>query len=279
MSIRKPAVAGRFYPADKDELINLLHSIHLKEEKKFIKDFAPPVLIGGVVPHAGFSYSGYQAIHLFEVLKNHSEQFDTLFILHPNHNGVGPEIATDEHDLWSTPIGNIPLDLDFIEEMGLARSSLAHKFEHSGEVILPLVQYKIPYDIDIVPITMSRQNPDNARALARSIYEANKKLNKKIFVIASSDFSHYVLPEYGEKMDQLVLDEIITFDTDGIYNAVKKDNISVCGFGPIMTLVEYAKLQSQYPEVKILRRGNSGEVSPSREVVDYISILVYTQVV
>ena len=54
---------------------------------------------------------------------------------------------------------------------------------------------------------------------------------------------------------------------------LKKKNISVCGFGPIMTLIEYSKLISVNPKVNILKIGHSGEVIPSNEVVDYVSIL------
>jgi AmmeMemoRadiSam system protein B len=278
MSVRKPAVAGRFYPSDRDELINLMHSIHLKEEKKFHHDFTAPLLIGGISPHAGYIFSGAESIHLFEAIKRHPQPFDTLIVIHPNHNGIGAEIALDEHEEWETPMGTILLDQEFMDQLDLPRDALAHKFEHSGEVMIPFIQYKIPYEVKIVPIAMSRQTPEHARMLSAKIYEANKVLQKKIFLIASSDFSHYVSPEYGHKMDQLVIDEIITMDSEGLYKAVKKNNISVCGFGPIMTLIEYARKVTKYPEAMILRRGHSGETMPSREVVDYVTMLVYSQV-
>ncbi len=74
-------------------------------------------------------------------------------------------------------------------------------------------------------------------------------------------------------MDALVLENIITFDSIAIEKVVRKKNISVCGFGPIMTLIEYSKLISKKPKADILKIGNSGEIIPSKEVVDYISIL------
>ncbi len=279
MNIRKPAVSGRFYPGNRDELINLLHSIHLKEEKKFMTDFTPPSIIGGICPHAGYVYSGYHAMHLFEIIKRHPEPIDTLIIIHPNHNGVGAEIALDESEAWETPLGTIMLDHELMDQMQFPKDSLAHKFEHSAEIMVPLIQYKIPYEVKIVPIAMTRQIPELARLMATRIYDANKVVKRKLFIIASSDFSHYVSPDHGNKMDQMVIDEIITFDTEGVYQAVKKNNISVCGFGPIMTLMEYSRKVVKYPEVKILRRGHSGEIHPSREVVDYITMLFFSQII
>ena len=101
------------------------------------------------------------------------------------------------------------------------------------------------------------------------------ELKRDILILASSDFSHYVSPEYGKEMDDLVIKEILALNTAAVYKTVISNNISVCGYGPIMTLLEYAKLIDPEVEVKILRRGHSGEVMASREVVDYISMLVY----
>jgi len=95
-------------------------------------------------------------------------------------------------------------------------------------------------------------------------------------VLASSDFSHYVEPGYGEQQDDLVLEEIKNLDSDRLYINVLENNISVCGYGPIMTLIEYAKLVSDQPKSTILSRGNSGKTAPSSSVVDYISILFYS---
>ena len=120
-----------------------------------------------------------------------------------------------------------------------------------------------------------RQTHQNAKILAAAIHKAQKLLNRKIQLIASSDFSHYVDPSEGKQLDKLVVDEIMKLNTTGIQNAVVKNSISVCGYGPIMTLMEYAKLITPKPIPKILKQGHSGEVIPSSEVVDYISILFY----
>ena len=152
---------------------------------------------------------------------------------------------------------------------------MAQAHEHSAEVILPFLQYHLSYDFKIVPICMLMQTYENAANLATSIYEANKKLNKEILLIASTDFSHFLSPDEGRKKDELAVQEILRFRSKELDKTVVKNDITMCGYGPVMTLLEYAKLVAKNPKIDILSRGNSGKISPSNEVVDYISMLVY----
>jgi MEMO1 family protein len=120
---------------------------------------------------------------------------------------------------------------------------------------------------------MMNQSQKNAKMLAGKIEKTATLLGRRILVIASSDFSHYVSPEYGRKQDQFVVEQILAQNTIAIEQVVREKSISVCGYGPIMTLIEYAKLLTEKPKVDILRIGNSGEVIASSEVVDYVSVL------
>ena len=143
--------------------------------------------------------------------------------------------------------------------------------------MIPLMQHFLDYEFQIAPVTLTLQNHKNARKLAKAIYETNKKLNKKILIIASSVFSHFETSKVGREKDQLVLDKIENLDAPGVEQAVQEHHISVCGFGPIMTLIEYAGLVSKNPHPQILKRGSSGDIIPSNEVVDYVSVLFYEE--
>jgi MEMO1 family protein len=275
MKIRKAAVADRFYPGSPYE-INLQLSQIIEKEKPFMdKTLTGKKIIGAVLPHAGYMFSAYQAVHFFEILRQSKENIDTFFIINPNHTGYGTEIALDENDQWSTPLGTVRIDKDFYDKLNFPESEEAHKYEHSGEVLVPMLQYFLDYPFSIVPITILRQTPQNATHIAKSIIRANSILKKKICILASSDFSHFVDPEQGKQLDQYVLDEILRLNSNGIFREVRNKNISVCGYGPIMALIEYSLLFHQKPQARILKRGHSGEVIPSREVVDYVSILFY----
>ena len=275
MKIRKPAVSGKFYPSRQKDIIKLLDKI-LNSEKENIKtELSKKQIIGGVVPHAGYIYSAYQAVHFFEILRENYQTFDTFIILNPNHTGYGAEISIDNNDMWETPLGKIKVDKELALLSHLTFSSDAHKYEHSGEVILPLLQHFIQYDFHILPVTMSVQNFYNAQLIANRIYFAGKKLNRNICFIASTDFSHFVDPEYGKKQDFKVIEKILSFKSEDIIKTVKANNISMCGYGPVATLTEYAQIASDKPKAELLKFGHSGEVHHSTEVVDYASILVY----
>ncbi|MFP4620543.1 MAG: AmmeMemoRadiSam system protein B [Bacteroidales bacterium] len=277
MNVRKATVAGQFYPGNKKELDELLEMVYNKEKDNIDTDLAKKKIIGGIAPHAGYMFSAYQAVHLFDSLKHHTTQFDTFFIINPNHTGMGNEMAFDSNDYWETPYGNVEVDKDFIQKLNIPVSDLEEKKEHSGEVMVPMLRYFLNYDFKIAPVTMTLQNYRNAANLANQIFKARKELDKQIFIIASSDFSHFVTPKKGEQQDQYVLDKIMEFDCEGIEKVVSEKQISVCGYGPIMAVTEYARLISDNPKTKILRKGNSGDIITSNEVVDYVSMLFYEE--
>ena len=274
--VRRNSAEGRFYPDNKKELEELIGELLKKEKKNIRYELGKKDIVGGVVPHAGYVFSGYEAVHFFEIAKK--QRYDTVVIVNPNHTGMGNPVEVDSHKYWSSPLGNVELDKDMIEALGIPISSTAQSEEHSGEVMIPLLKYFFDYDYKIVPICFMHQNYENSVELAQKIYDAAKKLGRKILIIASSDFSHYVDPELGRNLDDLVIQEILALESKELYNKIINYNISVCGFGPIMTLMEYSKLIKDEVKIEVLMRGNSGDVYPSKEVVDYNSIIFYREI-
>jgi hypothetical protein len=272
---RYPAFAGSFYPSSPKTLREVIGDCLEKESRRITPPPEKGILLGGVVPHAGYLYSGNHAVHFFETVRRSGQHFDTAVIIHPNHTGVGPVIALDENEEWETPLGKIPIDLELVDLLPFERSEPAHEQEHSGEVMVPFLQYFLQEGLKILPVIMSRQTPENARKIAKEIFGAASRLNRSILFIASSDFCHFLSPEKGHDLDELVIREILALNTEGVANQVQRFRISVCGFGPIMALIEYSRLKSASPVAKVLSRGNSGEVQPSRSVVDYVTILVW----
>ncbi len=273
--IRKAAVAGRFYPSHKEELTEMIAHVEQKELAKINLLLAKNQIIGGIVPHAGYIFSATQAVHFFKLIALQTIQYDTIFIINPNHTGIGNWISLEECSHWESPLGLVEIDQDFLQHLNFPKNANAHKHEHSGEVMLPLLQYYLPYLFKIVPITMGEQTFTNAMELALQIFETNKLLKKNILLIASSDFSHFESVSEGFRKDQLVVNEILNKNSATIEQVVKDNNISVCGYGTIMTILEYAKLCTPEPKVEMLARGHSGQVHSSPEVVDYISFLIH----
>jgi MEMO1 family protein len=277
-NIRPSKFSDKFYPGNKELLINLIEKVVHLEKKKMDTLLNPNVIFGGVVPHAGYIFSAYQAVHFFEQVKRNGSPFDTLVIINPNHTGMGSgDLNTSSYHLWETPLGSIPIDSEFQDRLGIVSNNKAHEEEHSGEVILPLAQFFFNFPFKLVVITMNRQNPDVAYTLAGKINETSKALNKKALIISSSDFSHYETPDAGFTKDQFLLDAIVNMDAEKAFFEVRKHNITSCGFGPIMSLIYYARMVSEKPRMKILSRGHSGEIMPSEQVVDYVSLLCFDE--
>jgi len=274
--IRKAAFAGRFYPNDKQSLTKLIESIYFAEQKLINEELAQKKVIGGVVPHAGIIYSGYQAVHLYKILQQNSHQVDTIVIVNPNHTGIGKGMFNiSNYDFWETPLGLIEIDKEFSNELNIEICNEAQDNEHSGEVQLPFIQYFYKQAPKVVLITMNQQNTESALILAKKINDTAQKIKRKIILLASSDFSHYESPETGYKKDQFIVDAILKNNAEQVYSEVKNRHITACGFGPIMTLINYAKFASENFQFAILNRGHSGNVYPSTEVVDYISFLCF----
>ena len=273
MNIRKPVVAGRFYPAAKSEIEKQIEEIKQKEYPLININLKDKTIVGGVIPHAGYMFSAYQAVHFFEIVKQSKQTFETVVIINPNHTGVGHEIAFNNNEIWETPLGKVDVDTEFGQKLGISISGVEQQNEHSAEVMVPFLQHFLDFPFKIAPITLSHQTFKNAKYLAQKIKDVVDLTHRKILIIASSDFSHFLTPEQGKERDAFVIDNILNFNSVGVEKVVKEKNISVCGFGPIITLMEYAKLVSENPGVDLLKKGHSGEIIPSGEVVDYISIL------
>ena len=261
--LRRPAVAGSFYPDNPEELKKLIESCFLDEdgvsEIPSLNSFEGtdyPMHI--MVPHAGYQYSGAIAAKGYcNIVQN---GFPEVFIiLSPNHTGFGSEISVFNDGEWSTPLGNIEVDGEFADEIisfsDIASADFhAHVHEHSIEVQLPFLQY-FSNDFKIVPITMGSQT----------------FLGKSYCIIASTDLSHFNNQEKANKVDGFVLDDISEMNEFKLFEEVVQFNITMCGYGPVMTAISLSKMSGK-KSCEILGYRTSGDVTGDfSSVVGYAS--------
>ena len=277
MYIRPNYAEGKFYSSKKEEVIQIIENAVRQEKDKIDYTLINSNIIGGVVPHAGHIYSAPQAIHFFEIVKDSGQEFDVVIIVNPNHHGAGLPASIDEHDYWQSPLGVIQVDKELASYVGLPEDKVSQEFEHSGEVIIPYIQYFMPEGIKILPVSFGAQNRENAHALGHALFKACKVLNKKPLFIASSDFNHFASADIGRQLDDYALEALMKYDCAEFEKRVKEKNISICGFGTIMTLFYFAKDMYEHFNIKILRQGHSGEVAQMDQVVDYVSMMFYTE--
>ena len=275
--LRQPAVAGSFYPENPENLKKLIESCFLDDsgvgyipELNSFNGSEYPINV--MVPHAGYQYSGAIASKGYcEIVKN---GFPEVFIiLSPNHTGLGSEISIFNEGEWITPLGNVEVDGEFadsiIEFSDIASADFtAHIREHSIEVQLPFLQY-FSTDFKIVPITIGNQNFVTSNDLANAIFDAGNKLNKSYCVIASTDLSHFNNQERANKVDGFVLEDIGEMNEFKLFEEVVQYNITMCGYGPVMTTISLSK-RSDKTNAEILAYGTSGDVTG-----DFTSVVGY----
>ena len=270
--MRYPSVAGQFYSAGADALRKEIENCFMHElgpgKIPQMKEGGPRRIRGMVSPHAGLMYSGPVAAHGFAALVEDGFP-DVFVILGPNHHGVGSGVAITTHD-FETPLGIMKNDKDLalaIRKGIVEESILAHRHEHSIEVQVPFIQY-FSNDKPFVPMSMMMQDHKSAVQVGQTLREA--LAGRDAVIIASTDFSHYVSPEQAKEQDMMAIDQILALNPKGLYDTVRKNRITMCGFGPVMAMLEAV----QGSEAKLLKYANSGDVRPMSEVVGYASMVV-----
>jgi AmmeMemoRadiSam system protein B len=270
--MRHPAVAGQFYAGDeaslRGEVEGCFKSPLGPQRLPSIGEKGPRRITGGIAPHAGFMFSGGVASHLYAEIASDGVP-KTFVILGPNHTGRGSGIALSMED-FETPLGVAKVDQEFAKALRrdlVDVDNSAHHSEHSIEVQLPFIQY-LTQDFTFVPICMAFQDYDAAASLGETIRDASR--DRDVVVIASTDFSHYVTAGIAKSKDGMALKAIEAMDPKRLYEVVTGENISMCGYGPVMAMM----VACSGGKARVLKYATSGDVRPMRDVVGYASVVV-----
>src|SRR5213594_524036 len=233
---RRPAVAGRFYPAEPDKLT------------RSIREFLEPPqerihAIGLIVPHAGYMYSGQVAGSVYARVDLPQRNI----VLCPNHTGFGTPLSIMRSGAWQTPLGDMQIDQELCENLMAADPYLtddveAHRYEHALEVQLPFMQHVAGPSATFAPITVGTANWQRLEELGRAIGEVLRKIDQTALIIASSDMNHYESDAVTRVKDRKAIDQVLAMDPRGLYDVVRRENISMCGYGPTVAMLVAAKM-------------------------------------
>lgn len=273
---RLPAVAGYFYPENKNELANLIQKVFESEigaAGKIDQDF--PTTINGVVcPHAGIIFSGAVASWAYAVLSL-TDPIDTFIIIGPNHRGLGRRASLSSAESWITPLGKVEVDQEAVNFLISASSIFsvddrAHQYEHSCEIQIPFLQHFIPFSFKICPISLLDQTFEAAKEMSQAIIKLSQK--KKIVIIASTDFTHYESDTVAREKDLICIDNIIRLDGEEFFHCIHRNQISICGPGGVGTLIEFQKNRHS-SRGNLLCYATSGDINGQYDqVVGYAAI-------
>ncbi|GAB4545785.1 MAG: AmmeMemoRadiSam system protein B [Thermodesulfovibrionia bacterium] len=286
--IRRPAVAGQFYPSQPAQLLKEVARCLEGGEREVTVPGGEVTVPGGEVtvgverqrvlgvlsPHAGYMYSGKVAGAVYSRI----EFPQTFILLGPNHTGMGSPVSIMSSGRWQTPIGEIEIDEPLAERLirhskAISEDAMAHLMEHSLEVQIPFILY-LSKDVRIVPIVFMIDSLDICREIGKALTDVIKDVGYPVTIVASSDMSHYETDSVARSKDRMAIDRILAIDPDGLYRTVKTHRISMCGYIPAVTML-YAVKGLGAASADLVMYATSGDVSGDYDyVVGYAGIII-----
>lgn len=275
--IRRPAVAGMWYPADKAELLKMMETL----DKKSCPEFEDSGEITGlIVPHAGFIYSGNTAACGFKALKD--QKFDTVILLGTSHKYRADVISIFDGSEAETPLGNLKIDSDLTQKLIAKNEKITfikqiHDKEHSLEAELPFIKYYLG-NPEIVLVLASTENETLLQNTGIEIAKLIKESGKKVLLVASTDMSHYHPYDEAVKMDKLTISTLESGDYSKLKDLIKKGSCELCGHDSLLMFFSALK-ELGAEKGRLVKYENSGDAVPgsgAQGVVGYMSMIFET---
>jgi len=264
-----------WYPADVNALNKQIEGFFQKANVEPINN-----VIALILPHAGYTYSGQTAA---SGLKAIAKQYERIIVIGPSHYLPLEEVlSVPRVTHYQTPLGEIPLDVEFINKLlkypVFQNVPHAHQYEHSVQIELPLLQHR-QKDFNLVPIVAghcSLETVNKVGTILRSL------IDQQTLVIASSDFTHFG-PNYGyvpfreniseqiTKLDMGAYDYIEKLDGKGFLQYRRQTGATICGYVPIAILLSMLGKDAKAELVKYATSGQlMGDFNNS---VSYLSVV------
>jgi AmmeMemoRadiSam system protein B len=269
MKVREPAVAGQFYPATPAALKKQIETFLSQKGQR-------QEAIGCMVPHAGYIYSGAVAARTL----NELTLKDTVVLLGPNHTGYGKPCSLMPEGAWKTPLGSLRINDSLAKQLlehsqYLKDDTLAHAYEHSLEVQLPLLQY-LKTNFEIVPISFLCDDIAVLKKIGEEIASAIKESSgpSSVTLLASSDMTHYEPQAMAQKKDNEAIQAILQLDENKLWEKISVLNISMCGYAPVIIMLSAAKALGAHEGRLVEYRTSAEATGDTSSVVGYAVIII-----
>ncbi len=279
MSRRVRGLPRGWYPADKKEC--------QREIESFLEGWSPSVSLktvrGGIVPHAGWYFSGKLAARVFHFLKSKGRA--DLIVLYGGHLGPGDFPRMVMESSCETPFGDMEIDTDFARSL-MKRIEVRTESPSSGdntiEIQLPMVKYFFP---DAKLLAIRSPSSLKSKSLGEEVAGLAKERGVSILAIGSTDLTHYG-PNYGfvkrgmgpsavewvkKENDKGFIDHALKMDTGGLLKHAE-ENDSACSAGAAVSAIATCKALGADKGV-LLDYYTSYEIMPDDSFVGYAGIL------
>ncbi len=278
---RPAAFAGSYYAADPEDL---RHDLEFLFGRALPSGTAGTVL-AVIVPHAGYPFSGETAASGYSQV-DAKKSYKNIFIIGNSHNYAYEGAAIYRSGNFMTPFGEVPVNIDLANELYKRNEvfvdhDIAHLAEHSLEVQLPFLQYRLEEDFRIVPVLLGTRSTRICKKLAVAL---KPYLTPENLFIISSDFSHYPDYENASIVDLNTAHAICTNDPEEFLKTLEKNEenripnllTSACAWPSILTLMYMTSDDAENLEYKLIQYRNSGDaaIGDKSRVVGYCAIAV-----
>ena len=259
--LRLPAVSGRFYPSNADELGELVRRFASAEpgtQKRRVR--------ACLVPHAGYIYSGHVAGAVYSLIELPAK----ILILGVRHYPRGEPVAILSSGAWRTPLGDAPIEAALAESLRAACPLLqedmeAHRTEHSLEVQLPFLQVLAP-GFTFVPLALGTLRFEDLVAVGEGIARVLAGSSEEILLLTTSDLNHYEDDETTRRKDRKALDQLLAIDPRKLFEVCRDEEISMCGLGPAVAMLTALNALGG-ASAELVRYATSADVSGDRGAV------------
>lgn len=266
--VRKPAVAGAWYPGERPALAAAVDAWLAAAEPRTLGGR----LVGLVSPHAGLRYSGAVAAEAYALLRGRRSL--TAVLVGPAHRVAFDGVAVYAQGAFETPLGMARVAEDVADALLAAHPAISadpwpHREEHALEMQLPFLQRVAP-DVRIVPVLLGSQTSAEVDAAASAIAAA--VAGRNAVIVASTDLSHYHPASRAAELDARVTDCVARFDPDELGARLEAYHGHACGGGALVTVMKAARALGA-TRGEVLRYADSGDVDggDKQRVVGYLA--------
>ncbi|MEZ5411805.1 MAG: AmmeMemoRadiSam system protein B [Acidimicrobiales bacterium] len=257
-TVRRPAVAGIFYPAVAGALRAEIQRC-LAGTGAVGRAAAPKAI---VVPHAGYIYSGPIAAAAYRRLAEGRDTVRRVLLLGPAHRVPVRGLALSGAERWFTPLGPVPVDTDAVgalaELAGVAIDDGAHRREHSLEVQVPFLQTVLD-EFSLIPVVVGDASAGEVAAVIDTVWD-----DPATVVVVSTDLSHYLSYDHAARVDARTAAAVVAGDPGAVGDR------DACGCRPLRGLLKAVASHPGDHSVELLDLRSSGDTAGDRDrVVGY----------
>ncbi|HAF30138.1 MAG TPA: TIGR00296 family protein [Bacteroidales bacterium] len=275
---REPVVAGSFYPDNPVALNAQLESLFAQASGVKTHDNVLAI----IAPHAGYVFSGKVAASAYNQI-DPDKEYENIFIIASSHRVLFNGASIYNQGDYITPLGKVNVNKELAnklinENVVFVFNPEAHSAEHSIEVQLPFLQYKMKKNFQIIPIVTGTQTLGEIKEIAKAL---KPYFNDKNLFIISSDFSHY--PNYNDAIhvDKITGDAVLANSVSKVIDAINEnastnvENLvtSLCGWPAVLSLLNITQNDRSIQVIPVDYQNSGDALGDKIRVVGYHAIV------